>query len=74
MRRLYLQIYFTVVLSLVLFTIVAVFLWRQVAETSAQRQPLDVVANLVQSSCFCPSLFSLNFQMPPFFSSSGQGS
>jgi len=48
MRRLYLQIYVTVVITLTLFAIVAGLVWRHFAEGSAQLQPLDVVANLIQ--------------------------
>ena len=43
MRRLYLQIYVTIVLSLALFIVVAGFMWRQISESSTQNQALEVV-------------------------------
>src|SRR5260221_6901837 len=50
MRRLYLQIYVTVVVSLALFMILAGFVWRQIAENAPQNPAFDIVTELAQAA------------------------
>jgi signal transduction histidine kinase len=50
LRRLYLQIYITVVASLVLFTALAGLMWRQIADNYMQNQALDVIAEMAQAA------------------------
>lgn len=46
MRRFYLHIYFTVVVILTLFVLIAALMWRQLADVSPQQQFFEIIAAL----------------------------